>query len=221
MLWTGILILVLAFLMGNAPSLALKFAKSPRGAVIGGVYIVVHLLAYGFVLEGILTFIYGSPPFVTSTFALVSTNLYYPASIGNVIAGLAFSPSFTLLVPPIYDLSLSLFSIVTAVTIDLLILANVSVVGQIGAVKSSVIRARAYLAMPVTGIALGASCCMSLPVLLSIADPALTALSSLTWVFYVTYFVLPVFAIVVLKFNLDLANRTAAKAVQLAPKATG
>jgi hypothetical protein len=217
LVWSGAFLLVVSYLIRGEVRTALHFARTPKGAVVGGVYFAFHLLLYGFVLEGILVYLYGSAPFVTSPFVFISSNLLYPASLANALVGIAFSPNLTILIPPIYDASLSLFSIITAIIIDILIMANVGAVGKIGSVKSTAIRARAYLAMPVAGIALGASCCMSLPVLLSIADPALTILSSLIWVFYLTYFVLPVLAAVVLKLNFDLANRTASAAERLLP----
>ena len=139
----------------------------------------------------------------------------------NALAGMAFNPTLTILAPPVFDTSLSLFSIVTAVVVDVLIVANVGAVGRIGSVGAQAVKARAYVAMPMAGIFLGASCCMSLPVLLSIADPAFTSLASLLWVFFLTYFALPVLAAVVLKLNLDLANRTASAALRLAATAAG
>jgi hypothetical protein len=213
--WAGALVLAVSYLFSGALRTALRFARTPKGALVGGAYFVFHLLVYGFVLEGILVYLYGSAPFVNSPFVVVSSNLLYPASLLNSIVGMAFSPNLTILIPPIYDASLSLFSIVTAILIDILIVANVGVVGQIGSLEAAAIKTRAYLLMPATGIALGASCCMSLPVLLSIADPAFVVLSSLIWVFYVTYFVLPLLAAVVLGLNLDLANRTAMTARRL------
>ena len=215
MFWTGGFVLVLALMEGDARR-ALGFARTRVGTLVGAAYISFHLLLYGYVLEAILVQLYGSPPLVSSAFVFVSSNLLYPASFENALVGLAFNPTLTVLVPPIFDASLSLFSIFAAVVIDLLILANVAAVRQIGSAGGTAVRARAYVAMPLTGIFLGASCCMSLPVLLSIADPALTALSSLLWVFYLAYFVLPLLAAVVLKFNLDLANRTARAASRLA-----
>lgn len=214
MFWTGGFLLVLA-LIARAAGQALRFCRTRKGAAVGVVYIAFHLLFYSYVLEAIIVQLYGSPPFVSSALVLVSSSLLYPASVVDAFIGMAFNPTLTILVPPVFDSSLSLFSVFTAVIIDLLIVANVGAVGRIGSVGASAAKARAYIAMPLTGIFLGASCCMSLPVLLSIADPALTALSSLLWVFYLTYFVLPVLAAVVLKFNLDLANRTAAAAERL------
>lgn len=215
--WAGAFVLVVTFLLGSAPRLALRYAKTPGGVLVGGAYLVFHVLLYGFVLEGILVTIYGSPTFATSPLAFLSTELLYPASPGNAVLGITYSPSITVLIPPFYEASLSLFSLFAALVIDVLILANVGQVARIGSIKAAAVKARAYFFMPLTGIALGASCCMSIPVLLSIADPALTVLSSLVWVFYLTYYAFPVLAAVVLKLNLDFATKTLARASQLAP----
>ena len=213
--WSGGLLLVVPLTLGSAAKQALDFTRTGKGVAIGGFYLVVHLILYGFILEAIFVQLYGAPPFVSSPFIFVSSTLLYPASIANTVIGMAFNPSLTILVPPIFDVSLSLFSIFVAVIIDILILANVGAVRRIGSSRAITVRARAYLVMPLTGIFLGASCCMSLPVLLSVTNPSLTALSSLAWVYYLTYFGLPVLAAVVLKLNLDLAARTASAAVRL------
>jgi hypothetical protein len=218
--WAGAFVLVVAFLLGSAPRLAFRYAKSPGGLLVGGAYLAFHILLYGFILEGILVTLYGSPPFATSPLAFFSTELLYPASLVNAVLGITYSPSITVLVPPFYEASLSLFSIFAALVIDVLILANVGEVVRIGSFKAAAVKARAYIVMPLTGIALGASCCMSIPVLLSIADPALTALSSLVWVFYLTYYAFPILAAVVLKLNLDLATKTVARATQLVSSPT-
>jgi hypothetical protein len=213
--WTGVLFLVGTFFLDRTIGLAYHFARTKRGAAIGGSYILVHLILYGFVLEGIVVFTYGVPPFINAPFAYVSSNLLYPATFLNAIVGTAFSPDLNILLPPVFETSLTTFSIVTAVIIDVLILANVEKVGEIGRAGSLVTKTRAYLVMPLTGIGLGATCCMSLPLILSIVDPALTDASSLIWAFYVTYFVFPVLAAVVLKLNLDLATKTAEKVAVL------
>jgi hypothetical protein len=215
--WTGVLFLVVTFFLDKTMGLAYRFARTKRGAAIGVTYIVAHLILYGFVLEGIVVYIYGVPPFINAPFAYVSSNLLYPASLFNAIIGMAFSPDLNLLLPPVFETSLTAFSIITAVIIDALILANVEKVGEIGRAGSLLTKTRAYLVMPVTGIGLGATCCMSLPLVLSIVDPALTDASGIIWAFYVTYFVFPILAAIVLKLNLDLATRTAEKAAVLKP----
>lgn len=214
--WAGAFLLAVFFLLGDAPRLALRYALTRKGGAVGAAYLALHLLLYGIVLEGILVSLYGAASSIASTLAFFSTDLLYPASLGNAVAGVAFSPSFTILIPPTYEASLSAFSVFTAVLIDILILANVSAVGTIGAARAAAVKTRAYILMPATGILLGASCCMSLPVLISVADPAFTILADLEWVFYFAYFVLPMIAAVLLKLNLDLARKTAERAARLA-----
>jgi hypothetical protein len=209
--WLGAFLLMWSLFLGRTLTLAANFAKTRTGALIGGAYITAHLLLYGFVLEGILVFIYGITPFVSSPVAYLSSDVLYPASLGNALVGLGFSPTINLLVPPYFEASLSFFSIFIAVVVDALILANINKVKEIGDVGPQFARSRAYLLMPFTGIILGASCCMSLPLLLSIVAPSLQGAANLIWAFYLTYFLLPPLAVIVLKLNLDLASSIAAK----------
>ena len=213
--WGGALVFVMEFMMGKTLRLALQFAKTWRGALVGAAYIVVHLLLYGFVLEAILVSVFGQYPFIGSGSAFVSSDLIYPATLENTLLGIALSPSLSLLVPPLFEASLSAFSFFFAIIIDVLVLANISSVRRIGAALSPKVVARAYIVMPATGIVLGASCCMSVPALLSIVSPALAFINNLLWVFYLTYFVFPVLGAVVLKLNFDLSNRTAEAAARM------
>ncbi|MDG6988376.1 MAG: hypothetical protein JRN21_03520 [Nitrososphaerota archaeon] len=196
-----------------------RYVRTKTGAVIGAVYFTAHLLLYGFLLEWILVEAYRISPFVSSSFAFVTTDVLYPATLANVLLADAFSPSIALQFPPIYGASLSLFAIFMAVVIDILVLANVAKVKEIGA-GSWLAKSRAYAAMPLAGIVLGASCCMSLPALLSLVSPSLADAASSSWAFYVAYFVFPLLAVVVLKLNFDLASRIAAT-VRSAPAPKG
>jgi hypothetical protein len=209
--WLGAFLLA-STLLGNTLKLATRYLRTPKGALVGGTYITAHLLLYGFVLEGILVYAYAIPPFISGSFGYLSSNLLYPASPANAVLGMAFSPSINLLLPPVFEISLSAFAIFIAVLVDLLILANITKVGEIGRAASRVVKSRAYVLMPLTGIALGASCCMSLPFLLIIVAPTLAAPGPLIWAFYITYFVFPPFALVVLKLNFDLAAKIADRA---------
>ncbi|MEM3267496.1 MAG: hypothetical protein QXR69_02275, partial [Conexivisphaerales archaeon] len=161
-----------------------------------------HILLYGFILEAILVSIYGSVTFSSPTL-FISSNLLYPISLANAVLGLAYNPNITLSIPPYFGAALTSFSFFMAIIIDMLILANVMKMGQIGNTCSIHKRARSYVAMPLIGIIAGASCCMSLPVLISIAVPAAATLTKSIWVYYMTYFLFPPLAVVVLKLNLD------------------
>lgn len=209
--WVGLFLLLTASFLGSTMKLAISYVRTRTGALVAGVYITAHLLLYGFVLEGILVVLYKIPPFVYSSFAFLSTDTLYPPSFANAVVGLAFSPSISLQFPPVFELSLSIFSIFIAVVIDALILANVAMVRRIADLGSWTTKSRAYLLMPFTGVVLGASCCMSLPLLLSMVSPSLSAANNLIWGFYVAYFVLPPLAIVLLKLNLDLTSKIGAK----------
>lgn len=212
--WGGALALLYALFLAGPAALAARYARTRVGAAVGGAYLVVHLLLYGFVLEGILVIIAGIHSYIFSPAVYLSTDTLFPASLWNAVEGIAFSPNINFVLPPVFELSLSVFSFFVAITVDVLILANIAKVKEIG-VRSWVSRSRAYVAMPAVGILLGASCCMSLPVVLSIVSPNLEQAVAYGWAFYVTYFVLPVLGIAVLKLNLDLASRIAATASRL------
>jgi hypothetical protein len=206
--WAGAFLLVAILFLDKTLKMAATYAQTRKGILVGGLYLTAHLLLYGFVLEGILVFLYGITPFISSSLVYLSSNILYPASLADAVFTLVFSPTINLQVPPYFEASLSFFSIFIAVIVDALILANIKVVSEIGQSGSPLVKSRAYLLMPLTGIILGGSCCMSLPLLLSVY---LSSAASLMWAFYLTYFFLPPFAVVLLKLNLDLASRISAK----------
>jgi hypothetical protein len=209
--WTGaFLALGRSYLRGTL-TIASKAVRTARGASVAVVYIFVHLLLYGFVLEGIFAYVYQTPTTAASPYLYVSSNLFYPLTAVNAFAGLTFSPSVTVVVPPIFGASLSSFSIFIAVIIDLLIVANIGKIGEIGRVVPRVMKTKAYFAMPLIGIVAGASCCMSLPSLLTVAAPGIISLPSFVWAFYIAYFGFPLLALVLLKMNLDVATRIVSK----------
>ncbi|MDG7018673.1 MAG: hypothetical protein JRN73_10020 [Nitrososphaerota archaeon] len=208
-LWGGAFLLLTALFLSGPFRLAAKYLQTRAGAAVGAAYLTAHLLLYGFLLEWILVEAYKIQPFVLSSVAFVTTDVLYPATLANVLLGDAFSPSISFQFPPIYEASLSLFAIFMAVVIDVLILANVAKVKEIRT-GSWMAKSRAYAAMPLAGVVLGASCCMSLPALLGLVSPSLSDAASSSWAFYVAYFAFPPLAVVVLKLNLDLASRIGA-----------
>jgi membrane protein implicated in regulation of membrane protease activity len=56
--------------------------------------------------------------------------------------------------------------------------------------------------LPALGVVLGASCCLSVAGLVALAVPSASQLSSLLWVYYVTFFLFPLVAAVLLWLNL-------------------
>ena len=63
---------------------------------------------------------------------------------------------------------------------------------------------------PALGIALGASCCLSVPILVAVAAPGAVALTSSLWLYDATYFLFPPFAVILLYLNLYSVERIAA-----------
>ena len=105
-------------------------------------------------------------------------------------------------IPPLLSVALSLYSLVIAVIIAILIVANIGKTRELGKVCSTGTRSRSMVLFPALGIALGASCCLSVPLLVSLAVPTAAALSSLLWVYDATYYLFPPFAVVLLYLNL-------------------
>ena len=65
---------------------------------------------------------------------------------------------------------------------------------------------------PALGIVLGASCCLSVPILVTVAAPSAAVLSSSLWLYDATYFLFPPAAVILLYLNLYSVGRITANA---------
>ena len=196
-----------AFLLLNYPLRAAfrdfgRYIRTISGAVVFAIYLAIHLLLYGFLLEGILTSFLGKDFVTAATGISLTTTVFTPPSAVNVILALWYNPWITLTTPPIFDTTLSFYSLVIAVIIDILIVANIGKTRELGRACSAGARSRSMVLFPALGIAFGASCCLSVPLLFTVVVPSAAALSSLLWVYDVTYFLFPPFAVVLLYLNL-------------------
>lgn len=206
-------ILFAAPLRGALGSFA-QSVKTLPGAVVFASYITAHLTLYGFLLEEILTLSYNSTILaVPSTGLFVYTDVFYPPSFTSALFDLSYNPSIVFTIRPVFSAALSVYSITIALVIAVLVVANMAETKKVAGLCSAARRARSYVLMPVLGIVLGASCCLSVAGLVSLYTLPLSlaaAFSSSALVYYVTYFFLPVFAAVILYLNFISVKRIGA-----------
>jgi hypothetical protein len=216
--WYGISFMLLNYPFRSAVNDFRRYIRTVSGALVFVVYLVVHILLYGFLLEGILTSFYGKDFFTTATGAALTTTVFTPPNALNVVLSLWYNPWITLTIPPVFNTTLSLYSLVIAVIIDILIVANIGMTRELGKACSTATRSRSMVLFPALGIAFGASCCLSVPLLFTVAVPSAAALSSLLWVYDLTYFLFPPFAVVLLYLNFISVRRITAN-MKLSTKA--
>ncbi|MGA2664138.1 MAG: hypothetical protein ABSF83_04265 [Nitrososphaerales archaeon] len=221
--WYGLAFLLLSYPLRSAARDFWRYARTLSGAAVFAVYLVIHILLYGYLLEGILTSFYGSSFFTTGGGIALTTTVFTPPNAVNVVLALWYNPWITLTAPPAFTTTLSIYSLVIALMIDILIVANIGRTRELGKACSVGARSRSLVVFPVLGIAFGASCCLSVPLLFTVAVPSAAALSSLLWVYDATYFLFPPFAVVLLYVNLRSVGRMTAnvKAVGATPAGLG
>jgi hypothetical protein len=173
--WTCLAVVSLMLPFRRAVSLAFSSVRRSKLflALVPG-YLAVHLVIYGVLLEAILTGIYGGVSaytaaglYITGGFAL------FPHTLSSVAVSLTLSPSIELLIPPQFGASISMFALYTGVVIDLLVISNIAAFLKI---RQRAKKVMGSVAVPLIGVTLGASCCLSVPELLAIASPSLSGL---------------------------------------------
>ncbi len=218
--WYGIAFLLLSYPLRSAVADFRRYIRTLSGVVVFAVYLVIHILLYGYLLEGILTSFYGSHFFTTGAGVSLTTTVFTPPTAVNVILALWYNPWITLTTPPAFTTTLSLYSLVIALIIDVLIVANIGKTRELGKACSLGAKSRSLIVFPALGIAFGASCCLSVPLLFTVAVPSAAALSSLLWVYDATYFLFPPFAVVLLYLNLHSVGKMTAN-LRLSGEAKG
>ncbi len=209
--WSSIVGLVLLFPMRYIVPLFAKYIKSVRGISIFGSYMTVHLVLYGLILEGIVAYSFKIPSSITQLEAFVNSVALSPINAISILAGFSFNPSIDLYIPPVYAMALSFYTISLSFIIAILVLTNVLKVMEIGKTCGRAFKSRSLIILPTLGVVGGAACCLSLPVLVSLAAPTTVLLSDNPIVFYTAYFVFPVATAIGLKFNMDSTSRIASK----------
>jgi len=172
-------------------------------------YSSVHLILYGLLLEVILGYVARVPPETKSFSYYFASTLFYPLSFPNVVAGFGFNPSLSLVLPPFYNLGLSLFSVSLALIIAILVTTNIMRVVDLGSACSVTYKSRSIVLLPALGVIGGAACCLSLPVLISFIAPSAAIVNTSPIIYYIANFVFPPVTAIALKFNMDSTDRMA------------
>lgn len=215
--WYAVAVILFTYPLRGAFEGFLRYVRTPIGAGAFVLYLAVHILLYGFMLESILVSFFDRPFVSASANVFVTTSVFAPPSLSNAVIGLWFNPWITLTIPPTFSDAISFYSLTVAVIIAILIVANIGKTRELGAVCSAATRSRSMVILPALGIILGASCCLSVPVLVTVAAPSAAVLSSSLWVYDATYFFFPLFAIVILYLNLRSVDKITASAVLSGP----
>jgi len=209
--WVTATLIVLALPLRRALMIALEGLRRNHYLVlVPPIYFVTHLFVYGLLLERLLVQAFGVsglPP--TGFGAFVSYSYFYsPHTALGALLTLTVQPSLNITVPAYYSLALGPFAVVMGVIITLLVTASTY---QLTQIAPSLRRVGESIAIPVLGIAGGASCCLSIPILLEYFSPvvqafAVTQTGSLT--LSILYYALPLSVAIALRLAVDGLNRT-------------
>lgn len=208
--WYAIVFLLLSFPFREASRSFLAYSRQPFGSLVFVCYLAIHLILYGFLLEGILSTLYGSATLAVSPMFLITTNVFLPPSVLSALFNLAYNPSIIMAVPPVFSAALSFYSIAVALVIAVLVVASVGKTKEIGKLCTMGRRARSFVVFPALGIVFGASCCLSVAGLVSLAVPSAIVLTSVLWAYYVVFFLFPALAMLLLYLNLRSIEKLSA-----------
>jgi len=198
--WYAVILLAFSIPLRAQVSACLQSLHTKLGSTIFVVYLAIHLVVYGFLLELLLSAIYGIA-FILSPNLTIVTETFRPFTAQSVFYDITFNPSIYFDLPPVLSGSVSTYAVTVAVLIDVLILANISKAIELDKLTRSLAKARSYFVIPLVGLILGASCCVSVPALISYVYPAILTSSSFDWIYDTTYFFFPVFALLILYLN--------------------
>jgi hypothetical protein len=204
--WGAVLTVVFAYPLRGAFSDFAKYIKTARGIAIYVTYTAIHLLVYGIILEAIVAMIYpafwGAP---VQSGVILSSQPLYPLSALTLAGNLFFNPNIAALVPPIFDISISLYSIAMAVMIGVLVQANIMRTIELRNACSFGRRSTTFFVLPLIGVVGGASCCLSLPLFVTLlAAPSVSLASpSIITAYFLSYLLFPAATAAALKLNLD------------------
>jgi hypothetical protein len=208
--WCTVLALLFRFPFRDAAATTYRALRTRLGTVLFWPYLAVHLFVYGFLLELMLGSIYGFTLTLSPSIS-VTTDAFLPPTLVSTLLDLSYNPSIAFTLPPALSGVLSFYSISIAIVVDVLILANVAKVIELGQLCTLERKARTYFLLPAVGLVLGASCCLSVPALISFVLPSVAALPAYFWIYYSTYFFFPAFAIVILYLNAASIDRISAR----------
>jgi len=212
--WYAVCFLLFSYPLRHAWEDFLQHIRTALGAGVFVAYLAIHVVLYGFLLESLLVSVFDQPYNSAAASFSITTSIFAPPSLSNAVLALWFNPWMVLTIPPLFDDALSFYSIAIAIVIAVLIVANIGRTRELGRVCSANLKSRSMLVFPALGIVLGASCCLSVPVLITLAAPTAAALSSTLWIYDVTYFFFPLIAVALLYLNLRSVNKIASNVAQ-------
>lgn len=218
--WVAMVGLIFLFPLRYVATLFKKYVGQPRGLLLFVSYLSVHLILYGLILEGIIAYSFKVPSLITQPSVSIASVPLYPVSLTSILAGFGFNPSVDLFIPPVFVLALSFYTISLSLIIAILVLTNIMKVVEIGKMCGTALKSRTLVVLPALGVIGGAACCLSLPILISLAAPTAAIITSTPIVWYSAYFIFPSATAVGLKYNMDSTMRIASKMSKIvAPKA--
>ena len=198
--WYAATLLALLFPLRATVSACLQSLRTNLGASIFITYLAIHLVIYGFVLELLLGATYGVA-FTLAPSLTVATEIFRPFTAESVFYDITFNPSISFDLPPVLSGAVSAYAVAVAVLIDVLVLANISKAVELDKLTNALAKVRSYFLIPLIGLILGASCCVSVPALVAYLYPTFLTSSSFDWIYDTTYFVFPAFAMFILYLN--------------------
>jgi hypothetical protein len=208
--WVGLWVLLGHSLFRPALKTFVDATKTRLGIAVFLAYVSAHLVLYGFLLEEIFALTLNISTTVVSPVFFLTSNLVAPQSFLNALVTISFSPSVALSLGQVFGVELSVYNFFTATLIGSLVVANAEQLKHLSNRCSSKLRAKTYVGIPLLGIFLGASCCMSPPILLALVLPAGTlgsVLSKSVATTYVTYYFFPALAAFLLYYSFRGTNR--------------
>lgn len=209
--WFSVVGFVFLFPLRSVASLFSKYIRSIRGALLFGSYMSLHLVLYGLILEEIVAYTFKIPSLVNQFSVNVASVPLFPVTLTSILVGFGFNPSVDLFIPPFFVLAVSFYTISLSVIIAVLVLTNIMKVVDIGKMCGIALKSRTLVVLPALGVIGGAACCLSLPILISLAAPTAAIISSNPIIWYSAYFVFPSATAVGLKYNMDSTIRIASK----------
>lgn len=205
--WYAVGFLLFTYPFRGAFQIFRRHVRTRLGAGVFAAYLSTHVLLYGFLLEGILVSVFAQPFTTNHATVYMTTSVFAPPTVFNAVLGLWFNPWVTITIPPSFVDSISFYSLAVAAVIAILIVANIGKARELGSIVSTKAKSRTLVILPVLGIVLGASCCLSVPILFTVDAPSVFLLSNPLWLYDITYFLFPLAGVALLYLNLHSIGR--------------
>lgn len=188
--WAGVLYAVYSGPLRGVLSRTARSLSDGVGVFTFFGYLSVHLLLYGFIVEAFLAAAFGLPVIHTAE-AFLNYTLVPGATPYSMFLDITIDPTFTLVAPPFLEASLPLYSWSMALIVASLVSVNIAVVRRLGRACTRGRKRATYYGLPLLGAAGGASCCLSIPLLLAAVSPAAGAVVAAYKAAYIAYYLFP------------------------------